>query len=405
MRNFDLVHFICPYTSKHWLPRFRDFAPCVTSHHHATDYSYVEHNFEGDAIVVGSNEWREDLQAHGIAADKIFCIPYGVDTEQFKPADETSRLKLRRKLGIEEGATVIGFFAKKSSNEVDRKGTDIFAKAIHGLSHRLSGVTALIVGPGWKEMVEDFRSTGIKCIWFPFLNDKEDLVRMYSALDFYWITARVEGGPVTLLEAMSSEICCVTTPVGLARDIVIDGSNAVLIPFDDANGFINRTCELLNDKSKRRQIEKQARRTILQEMDVGITMPRVRDAYIGALKAFAERRKSDATKDVQLIADSVSQRKSTLTEINIPLNGIPLQLQCEVKILESLLWGENLMLYQHQKVVGLKIICREWLANPLSLLPPRILFRSLLPNPLVSKMISLKAFVRTRFSISADSAR
>ena len=60
---------------------------------------------------------------------------------------------------------------------------------------------------------------------------------MYQALDFYWVTARVEGGPVTLLEAMSAEVCCLTTAVGLAREIVNDGENAVLLPFNDPESF------------------------------------------------------------------------------------------------------------------------------------------------------------------------
>src|SRR5689334_21237528 len=44
MRNFDLVHFLCPYASKEWLPRFRDFVPCVTSHHHVTNWELLKHN-------------------------------------------------------------------------------------------------------------------------------------------------------------------------------------------------------------------------------------------------------------------------------------------------------------------------------------------------------------------------
>ena len=65
MHNFDLVRFTCPYASKQWLSRSRDLVPCVTSHHHVTDWDLIKHNVEGDAIIVGSPGWSEDLRARG----------------------------------------------------------------------------------------------------------------------------------------------------------------------------------------------------------------------------------------------------------------------------------------------------------------------------------------------------
>src|SRR4051812_8689696 len=52
---FDLVHFVCPYASKRWLPILRDKLPCVTSHHHVSDtWGLLRHNLDGDSIIVGS---------------------------------------------------------------------------------------------------------------------------------------------------------------------------------------------------------------------------------------------------------------------------------------------------------------------------------------------------------------
>src|ERR1700682_3321950 len=271
MCNFDLVHFICPYASKNWLPRFRDFIPSVTSHHHVTDWELIKHNLDGDAVVAGSPEWAEDLRARGADPAKVFCVPYGVDAEKFTPATDAERAAVRAKLGIPPGATVVGFFGKNSSNDDDRKGIDVFTKAIFELKQRISELTILIVGPGWKELVASFNSVGVRCIWFPFIGEYKDLADKYQALDFYWVTARVEGGPVTLLEAMSSEVCCLTTAVGLAREIVRDGHNALLLPFGDAPAFVERTARLASDVDERKRLGGNARETILAEMHVGVT--------------------------------------------------------------------------------------------------------------------------------------
>src|SRR3989442_108029 len=253
MRNFDLVHFVCPYASKQWLPRFRDLVPCVTSHHHVTDWELVKHNLDGDAIVVGSPEWAEDLRVRGADNSRVFCVPYGVDAEKFTPPTGAERAAVRAKLRIAPHATVVGFFGKNSSNDDDRKGIDVFTKAILDLKQRIPNIAVLIIGPGWQELIGSFRSSGLQCIWFPFIGELHGLVEMYHALDFYWVTARVEGGPVTLLEAMSSEVCCLTTTVGIAREIVRNGQNAVLLPFNDPEVFVARTAWLVQATAERKQ--------------------------------------------------------------------------------------------------------------------------------------------------------
>lgn len=388
MRNFDLVHFLCPYISKEWLPRLRDSVPCVTSHHHVTDWNLIKHNLEGDAIVAGSLEWREDVTARGAAAEDVFCVPYGVDAEQFKPWDAESRRRIRRRLGVKEGSTVVGFFAKKSSNDDDRKGTDVFIEALRALRDRVPNLTALIVGPGWQEMVTSFRASGIECIWLPFIRDYKGLTEMYAALDFYWVTSRIEGGPVTLLEAMSSEVCCVTTPVGLARDIVSDGVNAALVPFNDVKGFVERTVELARDEALRREMGRAARATILERMHVGVTMPKMSEAYVRACENFGRRRGAAPSARAEFAA--VPNQAEVRGSEGVPLNGLPRSLHRWVGMEESLAWAEHLVLYQKERAAALRMIGRGWLSNPLSPQPLRVLLRRFMPRAVVSNIVRVK---------------
>ncbi|MBA3766038.1 MAG: glycosyltransferase family 4 protein [Acidobacteria bacterium] len=390
MHNFDLVHFVCPYASRAWLPRFRELIPCVTSHHHVTDWEIVKHNLEGDAIVVGSEEWADDLHKRGAQMDRVFCVPYGVDAEQFRPATVEQRAAIRKKLGISNDATVVGFFAKKSSNDDDRKGTDIFIKALTELRSLVPKLTALIIGPGWDEMVRAFRAAGIRCLWFPFIRDNQGLAQMYSALDFYWVTARVEGGPVTLLEAMSSEVCCLTTPVGLARDLVSDGDNAILLPFNDTDGFVQRTAALAGDSSERQRLGRRARQTILQHMHVGVTTQRVKDVYARAMEIFANRQQCAVPVDVRQLAAHAPQHSPVEAAKRIPLHGFPSALHRYIEMLETLAWSEHLVLYQRQRAVAFKLIMREWLSHPFSAQPGRVLLRRFLPDSLVAGIVKIK---------------
>jgi glycosyltransferase involved in cell wall biosynthesis len=389
-RNFDLVHFVCPYASKEWLPRFRDLVPCVTSHHHVTDWELIKHNLEGDAIVVGSPEWSQDLQARGAAESSVFCVPYGVDAEKFTPPSPSEKETARARLNIAASATVVGFFGKNSSNDDDRKGIDVFTTAILALHERLPRLVVLIVGPGWDELVKSFRDAGVNCVWFPFIRALDGLGEMYRALDFYWVTARVEGGPVTLLEAMSTEVCCLTTAVGIAREIVKDDENALLLPFNDAPAFVERTVALAADPEERRRLGRNARQTILKTMHVGITALKVREVYAKAFENFARRQPGlGETGKLKFAASAAADQRVTERE-EVPLHGFPETLHARVRMLETLTWAEHLLLYHRQRRVAFKLIMGEWLAHPLSALPPRVLLRRFLPAALVARVVKAK---------------
>lgn len=385
MRNFDLVHFTCSYASRDWLPRFRDNVPCVTSHHHVTDWEIIKHNVAGDAIIVGSPQWKEDLRARDVDVEKVFWVPYGVDAEVFTPPTAAERRKIREKLDLPEDAIAIGFFGKNSSNDDDRKGIDVFTAAALGLGDALPQGAVVIVGPGWQELVDELNSKGVRCVWFPYVRDLADLATLYHALDFYWVTARVEGGPVPLLEAMSSEVCCLTTAVGIAREIVRDGENARLLPFNDANAFIEHTLTLANDAQERKRLGRNARATILEEMHVGVVAPRVAEVYRAAAKNFSIRTGKEFASWKELPVNGAVPPSD-----EVPLNGFPRELHKRVRMLEALAWSEHLILYHQQRGAATKLIGREWLRNPLSPLPPRVLLRRLLPGSLVKRIVKVK---------------
>jgi len=389
MRNFDLVHFTCPFASKQWLSRFRDLVPCVTSHHHVSDWDLIKHNVEGDAIIVGSPEWSEDLRVRGVDISRVFCVPYGVDANLFQPASADQRRTVRQKLKLGSSATVVGFFGKNSSNDHDRKGIDVFTKAIVSLNRCIPQLAVLIVGPGWQELTSGLNSSGVKCVWIPFVEELNGLSEMYQALDFYWVTARVEGGPVTLLEAMSVEVCCLTTAVGLAREIVNDGENAVLLPFNDPEAFAERTATLAVDESERKRLGSNARKTILEQMHLGVTAKGVVNVYAKAFENFAARQQCALPFNVPKIAEGMAARPSSSRQSHV-LNGFPRAIHKRVKMLESLAFGEHLILYHRQRAVALKLIMREWVANPFSPLPLRVLLRRLLPVSMVARVVKLK---------------
>lgn len=401
--NFDLVHFTCQNVSKQWLKHFRDSLPCVTSHHHVDNWSTFEADAQGDAIMVGSPQWAEDLRNRGVDEFRVFCVPSGVDATLFRPSRE-NRLAMRQRLGLTEESTAVGFFGKASSNNEDRKGVDIFMSAAFQLNDRIEKLAILLVGPGWSELKNSLTASGVQCIWIPFLREQKDLVPMYQALDFYWVTARVEGGPVTLLEAMSTEVCCLTTAVGIAREIVEDAQNALLLPFNDAEAFVETTALLVSQPEERRRMGQAARQTILQQMHVGITATGVRAVYKKAIENFAQRMNRLAQLNVDRIVDASPGEAARFVDgfDEIPLSGLPVSLRKRIKSLESLVFAEFLLADCEHRRVALEMIFHEWRTNPLSVLPIKILLRRVLPVSWVSRLIRFKQRSRRDPAIVAN---
>lgn len=377
--SFDLVHFVCPYASRSWLPRLRDRLPVVTSHHHVSDeWELQQHNLGGDAIVVGSPQWVEDIVERGASPERVVCIPYGVDASRFVPATAGERADARASLGISSGAIVVGFFAKRSSNERDRKGTDIFSEAVRQLSRDLPELAVLIIGPGWDDLVAQLTAAGVKCVWQPFVRDVNRMPHMFKALDFYWVTARVEGGPVTLLEAMSTGLCCITTPVGLAKEIVEDGLNGALVPFNDSRAFAQQTLALARQPERRATLGARARETILAKMDVPVTAKGVERAYDAAIAHFAAR--------------TVGKSSESIAHVTAPpLSPATLR---RVALLEQLAWADALIL-QRQRLLAVRIMLESWLSHPFSSLPPRFLLRHMLPAPFVRALVRVKTLAHS----------
>jgi glycosyltransferase involved in cell wall biosynthesis len=388
--RFDLVHFICPYASKRWLDHLGGRVPVVTSHHHVTEWDAVSHNIHGDAIIAGSLQWVDDIVARGAEASRVVSVPYGVDSNLFVPASVAERDVLRARLGLSHAGPIVGFFAKRGSNDDDRKGIDVFAKAIKSLRETEKDVAVLIVGPGWGELVEEFMAARITCVWIPFLEALSAVAELYRALDFYWVTARVEGGPVPLLEAMSSGICVLTTRVGLAREIVENHVNGIFLEMNDPAAFAAETVRLWHDRKKMDSMAQEARRSIVAKMHVDHTLQGVAVAYDRAFENFLRRTgKAGRSASPALNSEAPIQNQ----DVNSTLYALRPAERRRVQAMEALSWSEHLLIYQGQRRAAARLIVHAWRMNPRSTEPARALLRHFLPAATVRRLVSLKRAV------------
>ena len=280
----DVVHLLTEYVGHALQDRFAGRVPLVNSVHHVEDWPFIEPLVAAaDAVLVGCNQWRDYLVAQGVRSDKLGMVRYGVDTDTFFPGTPTERAAARTAAGLPRAAFVVGMASKRSSNSSGRKAPEVFEAAVR----RLAAV--YILGPGWGDLVAGLRRQGVACIHRDFIVRHADLRNYYLCLDAYWVTSRIEGGPVPLLEAMSCGVPGISTPVGIAPEVVRPGVNGALVDIDDVAAFVGQSRALAAGGSPRVAWGEAARAEVVRWMRRDLTAPAAADLYRTAIRHFAAR--------------------------------------------------------------------------------------------------------------------
>ena len=92
-------------------------------------------------------------------------------------------------------------------------------------------IKILLTGPARGYLINGLKKRKIDFI-HNYLNKYSDILKYYHALDFYLVTSREEGGPMGLLESMSTGVKVVTTNVGMAPDFIDQESGLIVNSFD-----------------------------------------------------------------------------------------------------------------------------------------------------------------------------
>lgn len=195
-----------------------------------------------DRVQVSHREMEEWVLRAGLAPDKVFRIPIGLDIGRFPLVTEARRAAARRHLGIPADAFVVGSFQKDGSGWGDGrepkliKGPDVLLEVAEGLRARVPPTMFLLSGPARGYVTAGLAQRGV-----PYLHRRARryaaMAELYAAIDAYLVPARQEGGPKAVLEALASGIPLVTTRVGQAADLVEHRRHGWIVDVEDVAGL------------------------------------------------------------------------------------------------------------------------------------------------------------------------
>ncbi len=202
-------------------------------------------------ILVPSSEIMGILDDAGINAEKA-VVNLGVDTKRFVPSKNKAAAK--KKLGINPKSTVIGYCGRMS----EEKDVPTLIRAFLRLSEKKNNLFLLLVGGG--EIFEKYTLThrNIKITGFV-----TDVVPYYNAMDIYVMPSLTETTGLSTVEAMSSGIPVITTPVGIAMTGISSGYNGMIFSKGNDAELEAQLETLLASRAARQKLSKNARKSVL----------------------------------------------------------------------------------------------------------------------------------------------
>jgi glycosyltransferase involved in cell wall biosynthesis len=249
--NIDLIH------SFHYAP---DYSEALSARLAGIPWIYTKKNMNWGGKSKNGWKLRSILAKYIIAqnnsmlnwyfpnSSKVTLIPRGVDIKIFKP--QSKNIKLLEQLNILESEIIILSVA----NLVPVKGIEILLDGFELLYKTHDNIRLLIVGEDNNEYGESLKEKTRKLLSggkIHFIGKVQNIEDFYSIADIFILPTlnegRMEGCPVSLLEAMACGVHVLASKLPGIKDILTPFNNCLFNP-GEISELYNGINNLLNDK-------------------------------------------------------------------------------------------------------------------------------------------------------------
>ena len=220
-------------------------------------------------VTACSDDLRVRAVAIGARDARSSVIPYGVDSERFKPGEDARR-QGRALVGIADNGPLVFAVGRL----VRKKGFEYLIDAAAILKERHPALKVAIAGEGDLDLSlrERARTAGVADrVHFlgvvphhtvPLLLAAADVAAVPSVHDE---AGNVDGLPNTVMEIMASATPLVATTAGGIGAVARDGVNARLVPERDAAALAAAIDDLLRQPSTASSIGREARELVCRQ--------------------------------------------------------------------------------------------------------------------------------------------
>jgi glycosyltransferase involved in cell wall biosynthesis len=202
--------------------------------------------------IVAPNQWMYDFIAASpiTKAQPLACIPYGVDTDTFRPhpADEA-----RAALGLPQSGRLLLSVASRLGQP--RKGLQYYPALLRHLRDVYDGDLGLALAGD--QLPADMLAVlqAIMPVYaLGHIGDQHRLAQAYSAADLFVITSTMDNFPNVVLESLACGTPAAGFSVGGIPDMIVQGETGILVTPGDAEALAQGLAALLAEPARLAQM-------------------------------------------------------------------------------------------------------------------------------------------------------
>jgi glycosyltransferase involved in cell wall biosynthesis len=218
-----------------FIVRTRHLALPITS---TFTYKFLAHR-----IVTVSEHVKKYLVSESIPEEKITAVPTGVDINRFNP--EKARERLRQKLEISAGTTIIGTVSILRR----KKGHHILLKAVPKILEAFPDTLFFFAGDGPQRdnIKSRIKKMGLEDKVF-MLGIRNDIPDILKFIDIFVLPTLQEALGTSFIEAMALGKPVIGTDVGGVNEVIKDGVNGYLVKPEDPAELAAAVITMLKDR-------------------------------------------------------------------------------------------------------------------------------------------------------------
>lgn len=227
----DSLHVLEPYC-------FRGGFPDMSANR------YV-HPFIDCSIVISEHLRNYMLKNYKVDAAKLTVIRNAINTDFFRK-DYAVRNLFKAEINLKAEEKLIGFIGRMTR----QKRPDLFVEIARQLIQEGENVFFYMIGSGpLSEAIMAQIKRNNLCDRFFIFDRRDDISFVLNSSDLLLVPSAYEGAPLTILEALASEVPVIASDVGALREYVLDTCSLVRIDNSEKINFVLGAKRLLDVKN------------------------------------------------------------------------------------------------------------------------------------------------------------
>jgi len=226
-KDADIIWLLAPWSYRK-IPKELLLTKFVISSIHHIDWNKFEENKDYYTFIESvTNRYhticpKTQIELCKITKKKITIMNFWINETQFYHIFHKASLKLKYQLPSDK--FIIGSFQKDTEgkdNTIPKlcKGPDIFINIIKDIYTNDRNIHILLTGWRRNYIIDELNKYKIPYTYLELVSPIE-LNELYSCLDLYIVSSRVEGGPRAIMECGLAKVPIISTDVGISELIL-----------------------------------------------------------------------------------------------------------------------------------------------------------------------------------------